>query len=176
MQVSMQVQKKSYKFLRNSLIIRSGWQDLNLRPHAPQTCTLPDCATPRFAFRNYNFQGFLKVFAFFFRRSAPSTLISSSISFESFTWILIAAGWGGLEYRHAWQLTASGTADCRGFHQKRIAQGFPAIIKWAQIIPINSIGNRFAFLFMNFKLAVLICRAGEIKELHFNLEDCYSQK
>ena len=25
----------------------SGEQDLNLRPHAPQTCTLPDCATTR---------------------------------------------------------------------------------------------------------------------------------
>jgi hypothetical protein len=25
----------------------SGRQDLNLRPHAPQACALPDCATPR---------------------------------------------------------------------------------------------------------------------------------
>jgi hypothetical protein len=26
----------------------SGRQDLNLRPHAPQACALPGCATPRF--------------------------------------------------------------------------------------------------------------------------------
>ena len=25
----------------------SGWPDLNLRPHAPKTRALPDCATPR---------------------------------------------------------------------------------------------------------------------------------
>ena len=25
----------------------SGWPDLNRRPHAPQACALPGCATPR---------------------------------------------------------------------------------------------------------------------------------
>ena len=28
-------------------LVESGWQDLNLRPHGPQPCTLPDCATSR---------------------------------------------------------------------------------------------------------------------------------
>jgi len=36
----------------------SGRQDLNLRPHAPQACALPGCATPRFIYRTLCIQGF----------------------------------------------------------------------------------------------------------------------
>jgi hypothetical protein len=32
-------------------LIKSGEQDSNLRPHAPQTCALPGCATARKNFR-----------------------------------------------------------------------------------------------------------------------------
>jgi hypothetical protein len=28
-------------------VLQSGWPDLNRRPHAPQACALPGCATPR---------------------------------------------------------------------------------------------------------------------------------
>ncbi len=33
--------------LPHHFLCLSGWQDLNLRPYAPQTYTLPDCATSR---------------------------------------------------------------------------------------------------------------------------------
>ena len=32
-------------------INKSGWQDLNLRPHAPHACALPGCATSRIKFK-----------------------------------------------------------------------------------------------------------------------------
>lgn len=39
--------KKSLKELNISQIIKSGREDLNLRPHDPQPCALPSCATSR---------------------------------------------------------------------------------------------------------------------------------
>jgi hypothetical protein len=38
---------KKWPSFTGSFYIQSGWQDLNLRPHDPQPCTLPDCATSR---------------------------------------------------------------------------------------------------------------------------------
>src|SRR5204863_7906813 len=32
---------------RENPTLRSGREDLNLRPHGPEPCALPDCATPR---------------------------------------------------------------------------------------------------------------------------------
>ena len=39
--------KELRKNSRNSLIIKSGYQDLNLGPPAPKAGALPDCATSR---------------------------------------------------------------------------------------------------------------------------------
>ncbi len=41
----MQGNIPSMKFLKQSSL--SGWQDSNLRPHAPKACAIPGYATPR---------------------------------------------------------------------------------------------------------------------------------
>jgi hypothetical protein len=45
---SGRVVMKTLSLPENKKVYRwSGWPDLNRRPHAPQACTLPGCATPR---------------------------------------------------------------------------------------------------------------------------------
>lgn len=40
-------QETAFLFTSTDKVMESGWADLNRRPHAPQTCTLTNCATAR---------------------------------------------------------------------------------------------------------------------------------
>ena len=49
--------------LSHHFLCLSGWQDLNLRPHGPQPCMLPDCTTSRL--KNSSFTGSFQRWNFF---------------------------------------------------------------------------------------------------------------
>src|SRR5699024_5718624 len=42
-----QIPKKELKYMKSNKLQMSGRLDLNQRPHDPQSCALPDCATSR---------------------------------------------------------------------------------------------------------------------------------
>ncbi len=66
------VHKKNVPFLRD-IFHWSEWRDLNPRPHAPQTCALPGCAT----FRLKNFYSILSEIASGFSFLSLKYLFSS---------------------------------------------------------------------------------------------------
>ena len=46
---SLKQKRPKAKSFKSLIFYWSGQQDSNLRPHAPQACTLPGCAMPRTA-------------------------------------------------------------------------------------------------------------------------------